>query len=648
LSRFVFFASILTACLKIAQASTPVILISIDTLRADHLGCYQTGRAGTAHIDAFAKTGTLFSQVSSLVPLTLPSHVAMFTSTYPFENGVRDNGVPLGPGIATLATVFQGDGYRTAAFVGAFVLDRRFGLNHGFEIYDSPFDLHKKTATDVGDLKRPGAQIIAAAVQWLEHNSTSPFFLFVHLYDLHTPYDLPKDPRLRRGETGYNAELAEVDRVLGEFLKFLDRRELLKKTLVVLTSDHGEGLGDHGESTHGYFIYQSTLRVPLIIHWPSVESRIRQDRVDEPASVLDIAPTILAAAGLSRPKQMRGRSLFESRSGEGIYSESLYARDHFGCAALHSIRLGPYKYIDAPDPEFYNLTRDPGELQNIYRQQKEKANALRERLLTIRSKYESSRAAAVQPPETVSALRSLGYLSGSTSATRVASNIDPKDRIGDFEVFGRANALASAGEITESSRLLQELGRKLPDVTEIRVSLGLNWQRVRQFGKAADEFRSVIERDPFNAQAHFDLGISYFRLQQPERAVNELKAALAIEPWYTRAEELLATIYLQKHEYQTARVSLKQVLSVDPDNYTAHYDLGVLAAMQQNWTEAQDQVLRALQTDPDSAEAHNLLGNIYLNHGELDHARTEFERTLKIDPEFKAARSALDRLGNAH
>jgi choline-sulfatase len=667
-------------CSTDGQAFTSVVLISVDTLRADHLGCYQASQRGTPNIDALARTGTLFSQVSSLVPLTLPSHVALFTSTYPFVNGVQDNGVPLGRGVVTITGVLRNRGYRTAAFVGGFVLDQRFGLNQGFEVYDSPFDLHKKTATDVGDLKRPGAQVIAAAMRWLEHNATSPFFLFIHLYDLHTPYRLPQDPRLRRGETGYRAELSEVDRVIGDFVRFLGRRDLLNKTLVVFTSDHGEGLGDHGESTHGYFIYQSTLRVPLIIHWPSEERRIKQGRIDEPASVLDIAPTVLDAIDLSQPSQMQGRSLVKPRGAEEIYSESLYARNHFGCAVLRSERVGRYKYIDAPQPELYDLSRDPDELQNLYAEQKPKATALRERLGALRSRLPAAGSARVHAPtpETVNALRSLGYLSGPTSSSRLESGVDPKERIGDFEQFGRANALASAGKVEESNELLEELRNRLPGVLDIRVSLGLNRQRLNEYAPAADEFRLVVERDPLNAQAHFDLGISYFRLHQSEPAIPELEAALALEPWYTRAEELLATIYLQKRDYQTARLHLEHILSIDPDNYTARYNLGVFAAMQEKWSEAQQQVLWALHSDPDSAEAHNMLGSIDLKRGELDQATTEFNEaihcqpqfvsahfnlalafqregkrdqaanefreTLKIDPGFEAARTALDHL----
>jgi choline-sulfatase len=640
LTRFWYFGfALLTCSLASAQPSTPVILISVDTLRADRLGCYQSERQLTPHIDALAKTSTLFAAVNSLVPLTLPSHVALFTSTYPFVNHVQENGVPLAADALTLTTVLKNRGYRTAAFVGGFVLDRRFGLNRGFDVYDSPFDLHKQAVTDVGELKQPGSDVTAAAKHWLKRNSSAPFFLFLHLYDLHTPYALPQGVHLRSGEAGYEAELAYVDRVLGDLFTFLRANQLLKRSLIVFTSDHGEGLGDHDESTHGYFLYQSTIHVPLIIHWPENSAYMAQKRVDQPASLLDVAPTILDALGVQRPKEMQGRSLIASKGAQPIYSEGLYARKQFGCAALRTVRLEQYKYIDAPKPELYDLGTDPGELHNLYDRQRSKAAALREHLAAIRASSSSNRSTSSATPDAlaISALRSLGYLSGAAPSGRVESDIDPKDRIGDFEEFGRASALASTGRLAESNALLEKLHEKLPDVMNILVSLGLNQEHAGQYTDAVRNFARVVEEDPADARAHFDLALCYHRLNEPDKAVRELRAALAIEPWYTRAEELLADIYLQKREYGQARANLDHILSVDPDNYTAHYDLSVLAAMLENWTEAQQQVLSALRTDPGSAEAHNMLGSSYLRRGDLDRAQAEFKRAINLQPTFVSA-----------
>ena len=621
-----------------AQSSTPVILISVDTLRADHLSCYQANRKPTPHIDSLAKNGTLFSQASTPFPLTLPAHVALFTSTYASANGVDDNGIPLQPGVATLATVLKNAGYRTAAFVGSFILDRRFGLNRGFDVYDGPLDLHNKITTSPVERKRPGNQVAEAATQWLEHNSDKPFFLFLHLYDLHLPYDLPQDQSQRHGETGYSAELTYTDRVLGDFLAFLERRGILQKSLIVFTSDHGEGLGDHGESTHGYFIYQSTLHVPLIMHWPSGFKRFSHDRVDEPASLIDVAPTILDAIGHAHPAGMRGRSLIAAGEARAVYSESVYARNHFGCAALRSLRAGRYKYIEAPKPELYDLASDPKELKNLYEQQRSKATAMGEQMAAIRRNSAPIRTgnASSPKPDVIAKLRSLGYLSGGTKS-RPESRVDPKDRIGDFEKYYNALELSSAGKIAEAKGVLLTLADKLPDIIDIRIGLGLSQERLGDYSRAAGEFKRAVEQDPSDAEPHFELGSCYFRLGQTDDAIKQLKAALAIEPWYTRADEALAEIYIQKRDFTQARSHLNHLLTIDPNSYTAHYNLGIFAALQKNWSEAEQQMTSALRADPSSAEAHDTLGGIYIQRGELEPARHQFEEAIRLQPRLASA-----------
>jgi arylsulfatase A-like enzyme/Tfp pilus assembly protein PilF len=614
----------------------PVILISVDTLRADHLG------RQTPHIDSLAKNGTLFSQATTPYPLTLPAHVALLTSTYPFSNGVLDNGIPLGPNATTLATIFQKAGYRTGAFVGSFVLDRRFGLSRGFEAYNGPLDVHDNPTGAPIEHKRPGEQVEAAAKHWVEDNANAPFFLFLHLYDLHAPYSLPADPSLRHGETGYQAELAHVDQILGDFFAFLDHRGLLQKSLIVFTSDHGEGLGDHGETSHGYFIYQSTLHVPLIIHWPVGSKRISQDRVDQPVSLLDVAPTILEAAGLARPTEMRGRSLFSGAANEDVYSESVYARKHFGCSSLRSLRAGSFKYIDAPKPELYDLAADPAEKSNIYDQQKPKAAELRKKMRAVRASSPVSTAKPTAPSaETSAALRSLGYLSGSSGSSRLEPRIDPKDRIADFERYSRALALATAGKTAESDAVLEKLRDAMPDLVDIRMSLGLNLRRLGQDEPAVREYKRAVELDPGNATAHFELAQTYFKMRQGNDAIREFQATLAIEPWYTRADEALAQLFIQGKDFSQAREHLQHMLTVDPDSYTAHFNLGIFAAMEKNWPEAQRQVSAAVHADPNSAEAHNALGGIYFQQGDLEHAQEQFQEAIRLQSRFAEAHYRL-------
>ena len=626
----------------------PIILISVDTLRADHLSCYGYKRIATPHIDRMAAGGTLFSQVSSQIPLTLPSHVSLLTSTYPFANGIEDNGERLGPNAVTLARVFKSQGYRTAAFVGGFVLDRRFGLDQGFDVYDGPSNPRPQPGKDPGDIKRFGEDVIRAATQWLDTNSNQPFFLFVHLYDLHTPYTLPSSER-RRG-MGYDPELGYVDDVLGKFWNFLEQRGLLERALVVFTSDHGESLGEHGESTHGYFTYQSTLRVPLIIHWP-MQPTTFVPRVAEPVSLMDVAPTLLQIAGIATPAEFQGQSLMALATGgapagtkasapEEIYSESLYPHAHFGTSALRTLRFGAYKYIKAPRPELYDQAQDPAESNNLYESQKSKALALRARIDKLLSRYgpRAANASSTLQPEALEKLRSLGYIAGDVSSVSSAdSGADPKDRISQYEKYGRAIELASAGRLSAANTILKQLLSENPNLPDVRSSLGLNQQKLGRHAEAAANFKAVVKQNPRSVIAHFNLALSEHALGRKDEALKELEAALALAPYYVRAEEMLATLYLEKRNFEEARARLNHLLEVDPVNYAAHYNLGALDILQANFQEGERHLRAAIRADASSAEAHNALGSLLLRRGDLEPARAEFAEAIRLNPQFAFA-----------
>jgi choline-sulfatase len=626
---------------KPPQVAPSVLLISVDTLRADHLSCYGYRRLKTPNIDGIASEGTLFSAVDSQIPLTLPSHISLFTSTYPFYGGIEDNGEKLPAHAVTLATLLKSRGYKTAAFAGGFVLDSRFGLNQGFDVYDSPFDLHKEKTTDAGDIKRLGEDVVRSAIEWLTANSGRPFFMFVHLYDLHTPYNLPPADRARLGG-GYDGELQYVDEQVGRLWEFLSQQGLLRETLVVLTSDHGEGLGEHGEGTHGYFVYQSTLWVPLIFHWPAGPVRF-PPRVEAAAGLIDVAPTILQFLSIPQPAQFQGRSLLDLLKGKAdparraVYSESLYGYRHFGTSALWSLRLGRYKYIEAPRREFYDLAEDPNETNNLYTQKRSLALAAREQLLALRARFHQEHVSegAALDPEVVARLSSLGYVALSAHhPAPLESGADPKDRINSFEEYGRAIILGSTGKVGESNALLERLLSMHPDLADVRMSLGLNYQRLGKHAEAVKEFQQVLKSDPLNAQAHFNLALSDFELRRLDDATRELQAALAITPYYTRAEELLATIRLQQKRYGEARLNLEHILTVDPDDFSAHYNLGVLATLEEHWEEGETHLRAALRVDPQDAEAHNTLGSLFLRRGDLARASGEFIEAVRLRPKF--------------
>jgi choline-sulfatase len=642
--RIYFLAAAISVHPGLGQSRVPIILISVDTLRADRLSCYGYTGLRTSHIDAMATGGTLFSHISSQVPLTLPSHVSLFTSTYPFANRVRDNGQQLGPNAVTLATVLKAQGYRTAAFVASFVLDRRFGLDQGFDEYNSKFDLQSQHGPDPGDIKRPGEQVVQSAIEWLRRNGASPFFLFLHLYDLHTPYNLPAGFNRAPYRNRYDAALAYEDDALGRFWTFLEGQGLLGKTLIVFTSDHGESLDEHGESTHGYFVYQSTLWVPLIIHWP-VGTKSFPATISDPAGLIDLAPTMLEFAGLARPREFQGHSLMDLLNRKivpdrEVYSESLYAQNHFGCSSLRTLRAGHYKYIEASRPELYDLARDPGELHNIFSSERAIAAGYRQRLRVLTSRAGRVPAAPRRAlsPEAVAALKSLGYIGGeSASEEGRSSGPDPKDRIGYSEAYSRALAAGSAGNSGKAAALMRELLAKAEDLTDVRISLGLTYQRLRQHSQAIEEFRRVLKQDPLNVLAHYNLGISLAALRQSDDAFKEFQAALAIEPQYTKAEEKMAGLLLERKDFDKARGHYEHVLSIEPQNLGASYSLGAIAAAQERWDDAVRYMGVALKISPASPEAHNVLGTVYFRRKQLDAAIREFAEAVRLAPNFAMA-----------
>lgn len=675
-----------------------VILISVDTLRADHLSLYGYHGLSTPAIDALAKHGSVLTQATTQVPLTLPSHVSLFTSTYPFWNGVEDNGQVLTTKLPTLATVLKARGYATGAFIGGFALDKRFGMNRGFDVYNSPFNVSQQESVAATDLKRPAEEVIHTAETWLDGEGHRPFFLFLHLYDLHTPYQPHTQVQSAPTISGYDQELAYVNSRLQEFFSFLRAKGIFDKALIIFLSDHGESLGEHGESTHGYFIYQSTLHVPVIFHWPMDEPGPvgrppLPARIDEPASLIDVAPTIFHFLGISPPLGFQGSSLFRTASADssetGVYSESLYAHDHYGCNPIFSLRSGRYKYIEAPKAELYDLDADPGETKNLYATQRTVARSLHQKLqaLLTLSPDDSLPARDALSPEAAEQLRALGYMpSNGSAASHVNSGIDPKDRIVSYEETHRAISLAYAGDFKEAVTLLKRVVASTPDLPESRNILGIFQQKLGLNQEAAASFREVLQRDPSNALAHYNLAVSYFNLGQMQNAIREIEAlralastsGRALEQLLIPAEELLGTIFLQEKDLRRAQVQFQHLLSVDPNDFTALYNLGWIAGLDGEVEDGITYLSRAIQEQPDNADAHSALGTLYLRQGDLSKAETafstavrlashsamahfnlgitlakerraqeaaaEFRQALQIDPGFVRARRALDQL----
>jgi choline-sulfatase len=608
------------------SSPAPVIIISVDTLRADRLSCYGNHRFQTPAIDSIARTGTLFQQASSQVPLTLPSHASLFTSTYPFSSGVYDNGQALAHGATTLASVLQSHGYATGAFVGGFALDRRFGLDQGFDRYDSPFDLNRQEGVDPSDLKRPAEEVAKSAEAWLDQKASQPFFLFLHFYDLHTPYQLP----------GYDAEVKYVDATIGQFLDHLRQKGIYDRALIVFLSDHGESLGEHGESTHGFFIYQSTLHVPLLFHFPKGAGP-QPGTVNAPASLLEVAPKILSFLRLPIPAS------FQGKSGDEVYSESFYAHQHYQCSALRSLRAGHWKYIEAPRPELYDLDHDPGERTNLYSSKESIGLAMHSKLSSLLAGQSQARPTTELSPRVVEQLRALGYVAGAGTHRNPTSGADPKDRIDQYEQTHHAISLAYAGQMEQAVDLLQAVLTQTPDLPDTRNILGTFQQKLGRDEQAAASFREVLHADPSNALAHFNIALSYFHLNRPEDSVKELNAVVALasgealQQVTIPARELLGTISMQQKDYALARTQFVELLGLDPRNYTANYNLGWLAGQAGNPAEGVPYLRTAVEVDPTNGDGFSELGTLYLAVGDLPQAETEFAQAVHLAPTSPSA-----------
>src|ERR1700674_1888067 len=459
-----------------------VILITVDTLRADHVGCYGAQTVKTPTLDALARDGVVFERAISQVPLTWPSHAVILTGPYPFQNGGQDfTGQPLAQQFRTVSQAFQQAGYATGAVVSAFVLDRSWGLARGFDFYDDAFAAETFEKKDAGLVDRRAGESVAHAIAWLKKTPRRPFFLWLHLYDPHSPYDPPEPYRTEYRSHLYDGEIAYADHELGNLMAWLKQNHLYDSSLIVALSDHGESLGEHGEDEHGFFVYNATVHVPLIVK-PPAGSGVAAGRHREPVETTAVAPTLLQLAGLNDPvdkiyTQFQSHSLLGTKSGtnqagkqaanqtprDPAYSETFYPFSSFGWSPLHALESERFHFIEAPKPELYDLESDPGETRNIAAEQPATVDVVREKMQTLLAHNPFTRqyaAAGNLSPDAQEKLRALGYFGfrAAVSPESLKRGLaDPKDKLWEFNSILKAQDAFQRKEDDQAEVLLTEV-----------------------------------------------------------------------------------------------------------------------------------------------------------------------------------------------
>ena len=643
-AAFLWIASLLSSGGLAGQVkhAPNVVVITIDTLRADHLRCYGYKQIRTPNIDALAADSVRFERAYTPVPVTLPAHTAIFTGTYPTLNGMHDfSGNKLNPKQPTLATVLRQQGYTTGAVIGSAVLDSRFGLNQGFDFYYDHFDFNRLQEANLDAMERPGNVVTDIALDWLGKNAQGKFFLWMHLYDPHYPYRPPAPYSEQYKDQLYDGEIAFADAQFGRLIAFLKAKGLYDNTLIVLTGDHGESLGEHGEKTHGFFLYNATLHVPVIIHLPGETAA---KTVSDLATLADLMPTVLKELKIEVPAQVQGRSLLPlpiANKGvpNSVYAETFLPRLHFNWSELRSVETEKYQFIQAPKPELYDLVADPGETRNLYADKKAVGDELQARLRALVSQYSADQELAEKTgldPALMERLKSLGYAGfsgGTNSTTTDNSGADPKDRIQVYELISDAVAESQHGEYQSSTDKLTAALKTEPNSVPVHYLLGLNHYRLRDYPKAIAELGRVLELSPAYALATYQLGLAYARNGDFDQAILTLKRALELDATNFSAAFNLGAAYLKKQMIPEAVAAFRQSATIDPEYAAAHRALGELLLYQGQTDEALAELRRATELDPHDPGAHVALAKALTAKGLNAEADQEMHKAQQAQPQ---------------
>ena len=676
------FTTLLMSCGSEKRETTthpdaPVIIISVDTLRSDRLPAYGYQGVATPAIDALRKDGILFSSAWSHVPLTLPSHASILTGLLPPQHGVRNNiGYRFDSSQhPTITKVLKGQGYATGAAVSAYVLRSSTGIADDFDFYDD--SIASKTGAATGSLQRAGGLTASIANQWISTNAGKPFFFLLHLFEPHSPYQAPEPYRSRYPDS-YDAEVAATDAIVGQFIEGLKRDGVYDDALIIFLSDHGEGLGDHGEPEHGIFIYREAIQVPLIVKLPA--SQRGGESVDRPVGLMDLFPTITELLGLDAPAGLPGESLTSKLPSENrrIYSESLYGRIHLGWSELRGLVDREFHFIQAPRPELYSVTRDPAQKNNVLDEQRRVYASMRDELAQYGSAVEGPSAI---DPEDAARLSALGYL-GSTSAAADGPLPDPKDRIHEIDAMMKAMRMITTGDTERGIAALRAIVTVNPGFVDAWNQLAVTLETEGRDEEAVAAYRRAIELTPSlagefglalgslllkmddhdGAEAHAKLAeasnpsgthllLARVALARGDLARAESEAREAMRDQYEkqRATIVLAQVFIQQGRLAEVLAMLDEVAreanekSIGPIEMLEFTRGDALARLDRE-DEAVAAFEREIRDFPLHRRAYANLALVHLVMGDQAGASAVFERMLKASPSRRTAIFAADTL----
>ncbi len=601
-----------------------ILLITIDTIRPDYVSCYG-GSNNTPHIDSIAKSGILFENTFSQVPLTFPSHTSILTGLFPSSHGMHNNGLEIlsRPDIL-IGSQLKKHGYRTGAVVSSFVLDRKFGLERGFDVYDDSME-RKPGLFSNFEVERPGNEVTNHGIKILESFPNNPWFLWLHYYDPHTPHSPPAP------YVGYGGEIQFVDSQIGKVFDWLKTNNRNKNLVIAIIGDHGESLGEHGEETHGFFTYNSTLRIPFVLTYPGAPANMQ---ITENTAAVDLVPTLFDLLGFSDPIARDGESILHFLNGakrnRDIYFESRYP-ELFGWNGLQGLVRDDWKLISTTRSELYNLKSDPKEKQNLFSQNQNISTKLKDELSVRYAKSNETQHSAPDA-ETLEKLRSLGYV-GTTNLHSKKGTADPKDKIMVWSKYERATLLKEVSK-EETLKLLEDLNHEEPGNNFFRVALASHYRENKKFDLALELLKEAVRIDPTDENAYQNLALTYKDLRNYPEALKAEQASLALAPDRSDAQGFLGMLLVDTGHFEEAQLQFVKVLKIDPNNAIAWNNYGNALRETGKFEEAKKAYQESIRLSPNYAYPLNGLGTILIKEDRTADAISYLEKAIDLDPTF--------------